>query len=92
MRLLGRDKLSAFVTAHTDARAWVENWVAETERASWVTPQDIKRVFVSASFLAGNVVIFNVEGNRYRLDTLVAYNTGTVIVRWIGTHAAYDKR
>jgi mRNA interferase HigB len=92
MRLLGRDKLVAFVTAHADARSWIETWVAETERVQWANPQDIKRRYASASFLPGNVVIFNVKGNHYRLETLVAYNTGTVIVRWIGTHAEYDER
>lgn len=48
-------------------------------------------MYASASFLAGNVVIFNVKGNRYRMETLIAYNTATIIVRWIGTHAQYHK-
>lgn len=92
MRLLGRDKLDAFVTAHADAKRWIENWIPEVEAMQWRTPQEVKDLYASASFLAGNVVIFNVKGNRYRMETLIAYNTGTVIVRWIGTHAAYTKR
>jgi mRNA interferase HigB len=92
MRILGRDKLTAFVTAHADARPWIENWIGEAERTPWRTPQDVKNLYSSASFLSGNVVVFNVKGNRYRMETLIAYNTATVIVRWIGTHAEYDKR
>jgi mRNA interferase HigB len=38
------------------------------------------------------VVIFNVKGNRYRLEVQVAYRTGVLVVRWIGTHAQYTKR
>ena len=91
MRILGRDKLDAFVKAHADARAWIENWIGEAERTRWKTPQEIKNLYSSASFLAGNIVIFNVKGNHYRMETLIAYNTETVIVRWIGTHAEYDK-
>jgi mRNA interferase HigB len=91
MRILGRDKLADFVAAHADARPWIESWVAEVERTQWKTPQDVKNMYASASFLAGNVVIFNVKGNRYRMETLIAYNTATIIVRWIGTHAEYDK-
>lgn len=49
-------------------------------------------MYATASFLAGNVVVFNVKGNRYRMVTLIAYHTGTIIVRWIGTHAEYDRR
>jgi mRNA interferase HigB len=92
MRILGRDKLDAFVRAHADARLWIENWIAEAEKTTWRTPQDVKNLYSSASFLGGNVVIFNVKGNHYRMEVLIAYNTGTVVVRWVGTHAEYDKR
>lgn len=92
MRLVGREKLDVFSGAHADARSWIENWIFDTEQASWRTPQDIKGAYASASFLAGNVVIFNVKGNHYRLEVSVGYNTGTVVVRWVGTHAEYTKR
>lgn len=92
MLIAGRDKLDEFVGAHADARPWIENWVADTRLAKWASPQDIKDQYASASFLAGNVVIFNVKGNRYRLEVLVAYRTGTVVVREISTHAEYSKR
>lgn len=92
MRITGRNTLDAFVGDHADARPWVENWIANAEAVRWCTPQDIKRSHASASFLAGNIVIFNVKGNHYRLEVRVAYNTGTVVVRWAGTHAEYDKR
>ncbi len=91
MRILGRDKLDEFAGAHADAKSWIENWIADTELAVWTTPQDIKNQYVSASFLASNVVIFNVKGNRYRLEILVAYKTGTVVVRSVETHAEYSK-
>lgn len=92
MRIVGREKLDEFVGVHADARPWVENWIAEVETVRWRRPQDIKERHASVSFLAGNVMYFNVKGNRYRLEVLVAYNTGTVVVRWVGTHAEYTKR
>ena len=92
MRMVGRDKLDDFVGTHADARPWIENWIAEVETARWRMPQDIKSQYASASFLAINVLYFNVKGNRYRLEVLVAYNTGTVVVRWVGTHADFTKR
>lgn len=92
MLIVGRDKLDEFAGVHADARSWIENWIFDTERARWRTPQDIKTLYASASFLAGRVVIFNVKGKKYRLEVMVAYNTGTVIVRWAGTHADYTKR
>lgn len=59
---------------------------------SWVTPQDIKDRYPAASFLHGNVVIFNVRGNNYRMQVNVAFKTRIVTVLWIGTHSEYDDR
>jgi len=92
MRIVGRDKLDEFAGGHADARPWIENWIADAEAARWLTPQSIKNSYSSASFLADRVVIFNVKGNHYRLEVQVAYNTGVVVVQWIGTHAQYRKR
>ena len=92
MRLVGREKLDEFCGAHADVRPWIANWIAGAEAERWQTPQDIKRSFASASFLAGNVAIFNVKGNSYRLEVQVAYKTSIVVIRWIGTHAEYTKR
>ena len=92
MLIVGRQKLSDFVDAHADARSWIENWIVDTEQAHWRTPQDIKNGYASVSFLSGNVVIFNVRGNHYRLEVQLSYKTHVVIVRWAGTHAEYTKR
>lgn len=92
MKVVGRGKLDAFAQKHTDARQWIEVWLAETERTIWRTPQEVKERYASASFLADNVVIFNVRGNNYRLEVQVAYKTSTVVIRWIGTHEEYSKR
>ncbi|MGH6608806.1 MAG: type II toxin-antitoxin system HigB family toxin [Burkholderiaceae bacterium] len=92
MKVVGRDKLDAFCAKHTDARKWIENWLAEAETATWSTPQQIRNRYSSASFLRDNLVTFNVKGNAYRLEAVVAYKTGVVVVTWIGSHAAYDAR
>lgn len=67
-------------------------WQESVERARREGPQDIKRVYRSADFLAGNRVIFNIKGNRYRLVVQVVYVGGDVIIEWVGTHAEYTKR
>lgn len=92
MRIVGREKLDAFCSLYADARSWIEAWLQETEGMSWATPQDIKDRHASASFLQGNVVIFNVRGNNFRMEVNVAYRTRLVTVLWIGTHREYDER
>jgi mRNA interferase HigB len=92
MTLVGREKLHLFIFKHTDARNWIENWIADVQSANWQNPQVIKNRYSNASFLANNIVIFNVKGNSYRLQVQIAYKTKKVNVVWIGTHAEYNKR
>lgn len=92
MRIAGRNLLEEFCARHSDARRWIEAWLSDTEAVTWASPQDIKDRYSSASFVAGNTVIFNVKGNDYRLEVTCAYRTGVVVVKWVGSHAEYDKR
>lgn len=91
MRLVGRELLKRFCSAQPDCRRWVNAWVADVQGNKWQTPQDIKDRYSTVSFLADKIVIFNVRGNNYRLVVKVAYAVQVVSVRWIGTHAEYDK-
>jgi mRNA interferase HigB len=68
---------------------WVAQIVAVKNLASRIIRE---RQLGSHSFLANNIVVFNVKGNDYRLEVLVAYKTSVVLVQWIGTHAEYDAR
>lgn len=92
MRVVGRETLDRFCSNHADARKWIAGWLQEVEASTWTTPQEIKNRYANASFLEGNTVIFNVKGNDYRLEVVVAYRTEVVVVEWIGTHAEYNER
>ena len=92
LKIVGRSHLAAFCIKHPDARKWIEHWLAEVEQATWTAPLHIKSRYPSASFLANNVVIFNVKGNDYRLEVRVAWQSSVVVILWIGTHAEYDLR
>ena len=92
MQIAGRNILDAFCRRHPDVRSWIESWLAVAGSAIWNTPSDVKSSYATASLLAGGVVIFNVKGNSYRLETVIDYRNGVVVVAWAGTHAAYDVR
>ncbi len=92
MRIVGREELRDFAVKHPDCRGWLANWIADVERVRWRSPKDIKDRYVTSSFLAENVVVLNVRGNEYRLVTRVLYQTGIVIVKWVGKHSDYVKK
>jgi mRNA interferase HigB len=91
MRVISRKTLRDFYEKHTAAKAPLESWFHEAIGAAWKTPNDISARFPSADFLSGNRVVFDIAGNHYRLIARIHYNTGIVFVRFVGTHAAYDK-
>ena len=92
MRLIGKRQLDDFWRRHADIRAPLDAWILEVEEAEWNGSADIKARFPSASFLSENRVIFNIKGNKYRIETRVSYEVKVVLAMWIGTHAEYSKR
>ena len=83
--------LKAFVEKHPDAKGPLDAWYEMATLASWKKPIDVKSDDGSASIIADNRVVFNIKGNDYRLVVKIHYNTGFVYVRFVGTHAEYDK-
>jgi mRNA interferase HigB len=64
-------------------------WVDAIESAVWRNPSELKAAFASASFV-GDLVVFNVGGNKYRIASFVHYGKQIVYVKRIGTHEEYD--
>jgi mRNA interferase HigB len=91
MRVIARKTLREFYEVHADAKPALVAWFHEAERSQWDGPQEIKKRYPSADILPGNRVVFNIKGNTYRLIVNIHYNTGIVFIRFVGTHADYDK-
>lgn len=69
----------------------MQSWRNEAIKASWVTPQVIKEQYRSASICGNNRVVFNIAGNKYRLAVEMQYQAGIAWVKFVDTHAQYDK-
>ncbi len=91
MRIISRKPLREFWGRHADAEQPLRAWFHETKAAKWKSFSNIKPLFPSADVLPGNRVVFNIKGRTYRLVVKIHYNTGVIYVRFLGTHAAYDK-
>lgn len=91
MKIIAKRTILEFCARHPAARQQALSWHDEAAEAQWKTPQDIKDRYASASFVGRNRVVFNLKGNDYRLIVAIAYRIGTVYVKFIGTHAEYDR-
>ncbi|ONN67049.1 type II toxin-antitoxin system HigB family toxin [Herbaspirillum sp. VT-16-41] len=93
MRIIALSTLQAFWNhpAHMDAREPGHAWYRDTLLAHWKKPSDVKASFGNASILKDGRVVFNLGGNKYRLVVWINYDYRVVYVRFIGTHAQYDR-
>ena len=91
MRVIAVRTLREYWEHHSDAEEPLRAWYADATRATWQTPADIKALHRKASVIAGNRIVFNIKGNDYRLVVHINYPAGMVYIRFIGTHAQYDR-
>jgi mRNA interferase HigB len=86
-----RSRLRNFWLKHSDCEGQLKAWYKEAEEANWRSPQDVKLEYPTACILADNRVVFNIKGNNYRLIVRINYDYALIWIRFVGTHAEYDK-
>lgn len=97
MRIIARKTLRKFVDALRGSRdqkavkSALESWFHEVGSAKWKSPADVTRAYANASIVGNDRVVFNIKGNAYRLVVAVDYQREIVFIKWLGTHAEYDK-
>lgn len=91
MRVIAKSTLRDFWIKHKDCEEQLKSWNNEAEKSNWISPNQIKSDYPSASILQDNRVVFNIKGNLYRLIVKINYKYGIIWIRFIGTHGEYDK-
>ena len=76
---------------HAEVRHPSLVWHDIVSRAKWNSPTDVKRHYPSSSFLNDNRVVFNIKGYKYRLIVDIDYTRQRLFIRFVGTHAEYDR-
>lgn len=91
MRIISKSKLVDFFTRMPQAKTALEEWYEKTKKAEWSCFADIKETFNSVDAVDNQRYVFNIKGNDFRLIVLIQFTPHTVYIRFIGTHAEYDK-
>lgn len=69
----------------------IKNTTAIVDSPDWTNYHEMKRAFGSVDAVGNDRYVFNIKGNKYRLITMIFFNRRTVYIRFIGTHAEYDR-
>ncbi|GHT74585.1 hypothetical protein FACS189456_6110 [Bacteroidia bacterium] len=86
-----KEIIEEFAKKHADIVVALQNWVSVVELARWNSHNDLKAMFPSADYVGNGRYVFNIKGNSYRMVVVVFFANGYLNVRFVGTHAEYDK-
>lgn len=90
MHVISRRKLLEFVKVHSEVALPLDSWYRVAKSAKWSNINEVRQVYPSAD-AAGNFTIFNIKGNNYRLIVDIVYLTQRIYIKYVLTHADYDK-
>ena len=91
MRIIAKRTLREFWENYPDAEKPLQAWHKEVEKENRTKAQDLTARYPRASTIGDNRAVFRFRQGRHRLIVKINYNRGMVFIRFIGTHAEYDK-
>ncbi len=90
MHVITRKKAREFWGRHPDSKSSLGRWYKIVSKQDYDSFQHLRQTFPSAD-LVGDLVVFNISGNKYRLIAAIHFNRNKLYIRHILTHADYDK-
>jgi len=90
MHVISRKTLLLFWEQQPDSESALARWFKIVQRTDFATFEALRAAFPSADKV-GDVIVFNIAGNRYRLIAAVHFNRRKVYIRSVLTHTEYDR-
>ena len=90
MHVISRKTLRDFWEQYPDSESPLSRWFKIVEQTTFTSFDELRLTFPSADKV-GDLVVFNMGGNKYRLIASIHFNRGKVYVRHVLTHREYDK-
>lgn len=92
MRIISKRTLCDFYQRHPDAEQPLKAWHERVIQATWLSGQDINNEFGNqVALITGDRARFKIKGNHYRVVVAIDYARSWVFIKFVGTHAEYDK-
>jgi mRNA interferase HigB len=91
MNIKGAIIIEDFCKKHSNVIDALSRWVDVVSNARWTNHNDLKVDYPSADYVGNKRYVFNIKGNQYRLVIVAVFIAEIIEIRFIGTHAEYDK-
>lgn len=91
MVIIKKATLNKFGAKHPLAARPLNRWYNRVRAADWSTLNEMKADFKSVDYVGNYRYVFNIKGNKFRLIAMIFFDVRTAYIRFVGTHAEYDK-
>jgi mRNA interferase HigB len=90
MHVISYKRIRDISNIHADIVEPLDNWFKVASKAKWSNLVEVQTVFPKAEAV-GDFTVFNIKGNRYRLIVSIDYEGQLIYIKYVLTHAEYDK-
>jgi len=90
MHVISRKALRKFWEQYPDSESALSRWFKIMQRTDFASFDALRATFPTADKV-GDLIVFNIGGNKYRLIASIHFNRGKVYIRYVLTHREYDR-
>lgn len=90
MNVIGKRGLRKLTAKHPETETEALDWYRLAAAADWTCLADVRKTFPRAD-LIGEVLVFDLLHNRYRLIATVFFASREIYIKALLTHREYDR-
>ncbi|MEN8155730.1 MAG: type II toxin-antitoxin system HigB family toxin [Bacteroidota bacterium] len=91
MRVISYSAVREYIKKYPDCSIALRSWYRKLKRKKPGNIHELKRAFPGVDYIGNDRFVFNIKGNNYRVVALILFGPQKAYIRYIGTHADYDK-
>lgn len=92
MRVITKRTLVEYYTKHPETKDALEVWYDNITKLDIKDFNELRTKFAnSVDYIGNDRYVFNIKGNNFRLIVIILFIPGLTYIRFVGTHAEYDK-
>ena len=91
MRIIAWRVLASYAERHSETEVPLHRWRTLVKSAKWNSMDDVRLAAPNAKILNGERARFEIAGGNFRMIVAFDFGRGIAFVKFIGTHAEYDR-
>ena len=91
MRIIAWSVLASFAERHPETKVPLSRWRTLVRAAKWSSMEDVRLAAPKAKILNGERARFEIAGGNFRMIVAFDFARGIAFIKFIGTHAEYDR-